>query len=75
MLTLGWSDGNSFIPLCFSLLSSEKSENKIVFVRDRNRSKKWLALLSTDIKLTDEEIVRILKKAIQDVIAPTEEYI
>ncbi|MHB1419945.1 MAG: IS4 family transposase [Bacillota bacterium] len=187
MLTLGWSDGNSFIPLCFSLLSSEKAENrlckinnsidkrtvgyrrrkesikkstevifdllqqaknagvqasyllfdswfafpktiikvldqgldvicmvkalprvfylyqgqkmnlqklystlrkkrgkakiltsaivtigtdeqgrevqaKIVFVRDRNRSKKWLALMSTDIELADEEIVRIYGK-------------
>lgn len=29
MLTLGWSDGNSFVPLAFSLLSSEKTENRI----------------------------------------------
>ncbi|WP_207708850.1 IS4 family transposase [Heliobacterium mobile] len=29
MLTLGWSDGNSFIPLAFSLLSSEKSKNRL----------------------------------------------
>lgn len=29
MLTLGWSDGNSFVPLAFSLLSSEKVENRI----------------------------------------------
>ena len=35
---------------------------KIVFVRDRNRSRKWLALLSTDIKLSDEEIIRIYGK-------------
>lgn len=28
MLTLGWSDGNSFIPLAFSLLSSEKQINR-----------------------------------------------
>ena len=28
MLTLGWSDGNSFIPLAFSLLSSEKKKNR-----------------------------------------------
>lgn len=31
---------------------------KVVFVRHRN-SRKWLALLSTDIELSDEEIVRI----------------
>lgn len=35
---------------------------KIVFVRDRNRSRNWLALLSTDISLSDEEIVRIYGK-------------
>ncbi|KUO95186.1 hypothetical protein ATW55_13650 [Ferroacidibacillus organovorans] len=29
MLTLGWSDGNSFVPLAFSLLISEKVENHI----------------------------------------------
>lgn len=32
---------------------------KIVFVRDRNRSRKWLALISTDISLSDEEIIRV----------------
>ena len=30
MLTLGWSDGNSFIPLAFSLLSSENISNRLV---------------------------------------------
>lgn len=35
---------------------------RIVFVRDRNRSKQWLALLCTDIHLTEEEIVRIYGK-------------
>ena len=35
---------------------------KIVFVRDRNRSKNWLALISTDINLSDEEIIRIYGK-------------
>jgi hypothetical protein len=29
MLTLGWSDGNTFIPLAFSLLSSEKEPNRL----------------------------------------------
>lgn len=29
MLTLGWSDGNTFIPLAFSLLSSRKDKNRI----------------------------------------------
>ncbi len=40
----------------------EPIEAKIVFVRDRNRSRKCLALLCTDISLNDEEIVRIYGK-------------
>lgn len=35
---------------------------KIVFVRDRNRSRQWLALISTDISLTEDEIIRIYGK-------------
>ena len=34
---------------------------RIVFVRDR-RMKDWLALLTTDINLPDEEVVRIYGK-------------
>lgn len=35
---------------------------KIVFVKDRNRSRNWLALISTDVTLSDEEIIRIYGK-------------
>lgn len=35
---------------------------KIVFVKDKNKSKNWLALISTDISLSDEEIIRIYGK-------------
>jgi len=35
---------------------------KLVFVRDRNRSKKWLALITTDIELSEEEVVRLYGK-------------
>lgn len=35
---------------------------KIVFVRDRNRSRQWLALLSTDTSLSDDEVIRIYGK-------------
>ena len=34
MLTLGWSDGNSFVPVAFSLLSSEKEENRLCGVSE-----------------------------------------
>ncbi|MBX5437600.1 MAG: transposase [Alicyclobacillaceae bacterium] len=33
-----------------------------MFVRDRNRSRQWLALLSTNTNLSDEEIIRIYGK-------------
>ncbi|MDY0406712.1 transposase [Virgibacillus sp. 179-BFC.A HS] len=35
---------------------------RIVFVRDRNRSKKWLALLTTNLDHTEEDAVRIYGK-------------
>jgi hypothetical protein len=34
MLTLGWSDGNSFIPLALSMLSSANEKNRLVPMRD-----------------------------------------
>lgn len=40
---------------------SENHKAKIVFVRDR-RKKDWLAILSTDIELSNEDIVRIYGK-------------
>jgi len=47
-------------------LGKDKQEQpvkvKIVFVRAKNRSRKWLAILSTDITLPDEEVIRIYGK-------------
>ncbi len=42
--------------------SGEQAQARIVFVRDRRTKKKWLALLSTDTELPDEEVVRIYGK-------------
>lgn len=33
MLTLGWSDGNSFVPMALSLLSSAKEQNRLAPMR------------------------------------------
>ena len=45
------------------LKSGEKTiQAKIVFVKNRNKKRSWLAILSTDINLTDEEVVRIYGK-------------
>ncbi|WP_130859979.1 IS4 family transposase [Gracilibacillus phocaeensis] len=35
---------------------------RIVFVRDRNRSKQWLALLTTNLEHTEEDAIRIYGK-------------
>ena len=35
---------------------------KIVFVRDRNNKKKWIAFISTDLDLTEEDIVALYGK-------------
>jgi len=37
-------------------------EAKIVFVKNRNKKREWLGILSTDITLDDEEVVRIYGK-------------
>ena len=34
MLTLGWSDGNSFVPLLLSMLSSAKEKNRLAPMRE-----------------------------------------
>jgi hypothetical protein len=42
--------------------TGETIDAKIVFVRDRNRSRQWLALISTDTSLSEHEIIRIYGK-------------
>ena len=42
--------------------NEKEIQARIVFVRDRNRSKNWLAILSTDTNLPEEEIVRLYGK-------------
>lgn len=41
------------------LQTDKQTPIKIVFVRNRNKKSEWLAILSTDTALSDEEIVRI----------------
>jgi hypothetical protein len=40
-------------------LKTDGEAVKLVFVRNRNKKRDWLALLSTDASLPDEEIIRI----------------
>ncbi len=53
--------GRAKILASADVMLKEEVAAKLVFVRDK-RKKDWLALLSTDIDLTDEEIVRIYGK-------------
>jgi len=45
--------------------SGEQLQAKIVFARDRRTRKKWLALLSTDVELPDEEVAPHLRQALE----------
>lgn len=35
-----------------------------MFVKDRNKSRNWLALISTDTTLTDEEVIQISEQLV-----------
>jgi hypothetical protein len=41
---------------------NETIDARIVFVRDRNNKKKWIALISTDMSLSEEEIIELYGK-------------
>jgi hypothetical protein len=53
--------GRAKIPASADVMLKGQVAAKLVFVRDR-RKKDWLAMLSTDTDLSDEEIVRIYGK-------------
>ncbi|MHB8132432.1 MAG: transposase [Mobilitalea sp.] len=42
LLTLGWSDGNTFLPLSFSLLSSENERNRLNGVNRTRQVQKFI---------------------------------
>jgi len=53
--------------LCSAIVSIKSADNselplKIVFVRNRNKSRNWLALVTTNIELAEKEVVRIYGK-------------
>lgn len=55
----------SYVLLTIGLLIKDFNKNfkvKIVFLRDRNRSRKCNTLISTDIYLSDDKIIRIYGK-------------
>lgn len=66
LLTLGWSDGNSFIPLAFNLLSSRTNENKLCPINENidKRTNGYKSRKSALQKKTDA-MINLLKEAVK----------
>ena len=65
MIKHSWKKGMD--SYCVSVESQEKNNGefiavKILFLKNRNKKSDWIALICTDIKLPDEEIIRIYSK-------------
>ena len=65
MIKQSWKKGMD--SYCVSVELQEKNDGefipvKILFLKNRNKKSDWIALICTDIKLPDEEIIRIYSK-------------
>lgn len=64
MLTLGWSDGNSFVPMLFSLLSSSKEENRLAPMRtDLDKRTNGYKRRQESMKKSPDVLVELVKMA------------
>jgi len=64
MLTLGWSDGSTFLPLAFTLLSSEKKKNRICSINDSvDKRSNGYKIREEAIKKSPEVMIDLLKQA------------
>lgn len=50
------------VPVKLYSKEGETIDARIVYVRDRNNKKNWIALISTDMNLTEEEIIQLYGK-------------
>ena len=72
MLTLGWSDGNTFLPLAFTLLSSEKEENRICPINSNvDKRSNGYKIKTEAIKKSPDAMLDLLKQAKAYVIPGT----
>ena len=63
-LTLGWSDGNSFIPMLFSMLSSAKEENRLAAMRkDLDKRTNGYKRRQESMKKSPDVLVELVKMA------------
>lgn len=66
MLTLGWSDGNTFVPLCFSLLSSHNKSSRYVEMSDGiDKRTAGYQRRKEAVKKSMETMQDLLKQALQ----------
>lgn len=63
MLTLGWSDGNTFLPLAFSLLSSEKETNRLQGMNAMDKRTNGYKRRKEAIRKSTEVLLDLLKQA------------
>jgi hypothetical protein len=66
MLTLGWSDGNTFIPMAFSLLSSEKKSNRYTEMNEKiDKRTAGFHRRKESIQKAPEVLVDLLQQALR----------
>ncbi|WP_131820603.1 transposase [Desulfoscipio geothermicus] len=65
MLTLGWSDGNTLVPLCFSLLSSHKKSNRYAEMKDVGKRSVGYCRRKESVKKSPEILLDLLKQALE----------
>ena len=64
MLTLGWSDGSSFVPMFFSMLSSAKEENRLAAMRqDLDKRTNGYKRRQESMKKSPDVLVELVKVA------------
>jgi len=56
LLTLGWSDGNSFVPVSYSLLSAAEEKNLLCGARHHDGRSRYLLSVSVDVEKDGESI-------------------
>ncbi|MDA3852450.1 MAG: transposase [Spirochaetaceae bacterium] len=65
MIKKAWRKNMDSYSVSVELLEKKDEEFipvKILFLKNRNKKNEWIALISTDVKLADEEVIRIYGK-------------
>ncbi len=63
MLTLGWPDGNTFLPLAFTLLSSAKKNRICPIISNKDKRTNGYKIKTEGIKKSPDAMIDLLKQA------------